>query len=205
MDVFVLCLCHIVSKLLSAYITSNSYIMERLFFMLFFMLCGSVYCQGHKYALHSDIWKLDGGKMVPISYIPGAGDMDSVDRNMDMAEVRSYLLEAFNEFRKDYGSPLVAEDATLSLRCQSYSKRLVFDFEHDPKASTECIGFFSMNSLCPIVGSGEDFNRAVAEYIFDLFVLSGPHMGILLNRFYLHYGFGAVLDGGGVYVVIRCY
>ena len=177
--------------------------MERLFFMFFFMLSGAVYSQ--EYIMHSDIWKVDGGKMVPIAYIPDIGDSDSVDRNIDMAEVRSYLLEAFNEFRKDYGAPLVVEDATLSLRCQSYSKRLVFDFRHDPKGAPECIGFFSINSLCPIVNSGQDFNRAVSDYIFDLFVVSGSHMGILLNRFYLHYGFGAILDGGNIYVVIRCY
>ena len=173
--------------------------------LLFVFLPFAVYCQEHKYSMHSDIWKVDGGKMVPIAYSTGAGDLDSVDRNIDMAKVRSYLIESFNEFRKDYGVPLVVEDATLSLRCQSYSKRLVFDFRHDPKGAPECIGFFSIHSLCPIVGSGQDFNRAVSDYIFDLFVVSGSHMGILLNRFYLHYGFGAVMDGGNIYVVIRCY
>ena len=175
--------------------------MIRMF--LFVFLPFAIYSQ--EYRMHSDIWKVDGGKMVPIAYIPDIGDLDSVDRNIDMVEVRSYLIESFNEFRHDYGSPLVVEDATLSLRCQSYSKRLVFDFRHDPKGAPECIGFFSINSLVPIVHSGQDFNRAVSDYIFDLFVVSGSHMGILLNRFYLHYGFGTILDGGNIYVVIRCY
>ena len=93
--------------------------MIRMF--LFVFLPFAVYCQEHKYVLHSDIWKVDGGKMVPIAYSPGADDMEYVDSNIDMVEVRSYLIESFNEFRKDYGTPLVVEDATLSLRSLMFS------------------------------------------------------------------------------------
>ena len=173
-------------------------------FLLLLLLPSVIYSQG-KYIMYSDIWKVEGGKMVVIDERYSIDDLDSLKKNFDISKTRSYLIEAFNEFRKDYGSPMVVEDATLSLRCQSYSKRLIFDFRHDPKAKPECIGTFNINCLAPIVRSGEDFNMAVAEYIFDLFVVSNDHMSILLNKYYLHYGFGVTVEDGSMYVVIRCF
>ena len=174
----------------------------RFLFILF--LSSIVYSQD--YEMHSVIWKLDGDEVVSIiDRYPSIDDLYAVDSSLDIVKVRSYLLTAFNAFRSDYGSPLVLEDKLLSIRCQDYSNLLVNSFKHDPKGSPECIGYFTINILVPIVHSGLDFNRGVSDYIFDMFVPSSGHMGILLSNYYLHYGFGVTMFNGSIYVVIRCY
>jgi hypothetical protein len=102
--------------------------------------------------------------------------------------------------------------------CDLYSKKLVKNFKH---ASTtergntiECIGnsplfllHFTYHSNEPTTVNPKEVNvnKMVADLIFELFLCSKAHMGLLLGD-YKQYGVGVTFKELGVtYVVVRGY
>jgi hypothetical protein len=183
--------------------------MKTLFLILTILIASNANSQ-NDYKLYSKVWKL-----VPTIYggydFEPVGDsyydfqrIDSVRNNINPSKVNSYLLKSFNEFRKDYGAPPVIEDLSLSSRCQSFSKILPTNFSHDNtlKDAAECIGTLHLISLTKISKTDGDFNKIVADCLFDKFVNSKPHMDILLDK-YPKYGFGYTIINNKIYVVIR--
>ena len=114
------------------------------------------------------------------------------------------MLESFNEFRNDYGVCSVVENGQLTIDSQKHSKKLVKKYCHDNiTKGGECISMLPIDAFTLFKKTDGDFNKLVAECIFDTFVISKPHMAILLNEKYKEYGFGFTIENSTVYIVIR--
>lgn len=184
--------------------------MKTLATILVILMTLNVNSQVVKYKLYSKVWRFkteDGHtKICPLDDDSFNGEFcDSVDKKLDINKVKSNLLKSFNEFRNDYGVVSVVEDVNMSLKCELFSKTLVTNFNHDNiKIGAECIEYFSIYTFTSIKNSDGDFNKIVADCIFDHFVCSKNHMAILLSDKYKNFGFGVTLSKGVLFVVVKC-
>jgi hypothetical protein len=185
--------------------------MKNLVTILLVLLSLNVGSQSSHYELHSKIWEIDySGKIAmlhPIGSDEFRGDLfDTVIKQLDLNKVKSHLLTSFNEFRKDYNSLPVIQDTDLTIKCENYVKKLPSNFNHDTNLdgkTCECILYTSLYFFTPIKRTDGDFNKIVADSIFDSFVDSNPHMKILLSNDAKKVGFGVYISGEHIYVVFR--
>jgi hypothetical protein len=184
--------------------------MKTLILILTILVTLNVNAQGD-YKLYSKVWRFEykSGytKICPLDDDSFNGEFcDSVDKKLDINKVKSNLLKSFNEFRNDYCVESVVEDVNLSLNCELFSKQLITNFNHDNiKFGMECIETVSIYTFVSIKNSDGDFNKVVADCIFDRFVSSKSHMGLLLSDKYKNFGFGVTLSKDKIYVVVRGY
>ena len=162
------------------------------------------------YKLYSKVWLFDlKSKTAVVQPIDGSvyfryDYLDSVKSKIDTNKIKSYLLESFNEFRNDYGKCSVVENRQLTSDCQKYSKVLVKKYGHDKiTKGCECISTLSLSTLTLIKKSDGDFNKLVAECLFDIFVTSKSHMELLLDDEYKEFGFGVTFNSTYAYIVVR--
>ncbi len=171
----------------------------------------NVNSQPSNYELHSKIWRVvySGSK---ITWLPIDGDefrgelLDTVIKQLDLNKVKSHLLTSYNEFRKEYNSSPVIQDVDLTTKCENFSKKLPSNFNHDTNLdgkTCECIEFFTLYTFTPIKRTDGDFNKIVADAIFDHFVISNSHMEILLSDETKKVGFGVYVSNNYIYVVFR--
>lgn len=160
--------------------------------------------------LYSKVWLFDyNNKEALVQPIDGSvyfryDYINYVNSQIDTNKIKSYLLESFNEFRNDYGKSPVVENGQLTIESQKYSKKLVKKYCHDKiTKGGECICKLPIYTFTLIKKTDGDFNKLVAECIFDIFVGSKPHMSILLNEMYKEYGFGFTIENSIVHIVIR--
>lgn len=185
--------------------------MKNLVTILLVLLSLNVGSQSSHYELHSKIWRVDYSEgritWLPIDGEAFRGDLlDTVIKQLDLNKVKSHLLTSFNEFRKDYNSSPVIQDVDLTIKCDNFSKKLSSNFNHETNLdgnTCECIEYFSLYSFTPIKRGDGDFNKIVAESIFDHFVVSNSHMEILLSKDTKKVGFGVYISGDNIYVVVR--
>lgn len=177
--------------------------------ILVFLMTFNVYSQSG-YKLYSKVWLFDlNSKTAVVQPIDGSyyfryDFLDSVKSKIDTNKIKAYLFESFNEFRNDYGKSSVVENSQLTSDSQKYSKKLVKKFCHDNiTKGTECISTLSLITLTLIKKSDGDFNKIVAECIFDIFATSKAHMTRLLNEEYKEFGFGVTFEGTYAYIVVR--
>ena len=162
------------------------------------------------YKLYSKVWLFDlNSKTAVVQPIDSSvyfryDYLDSVKTKIDTNKIKSYLLESFNEFRNDYGRCPVVENTQLTSDSQKYSKILVKKYGHDKiTKGSECISTLSLSTLTLIKKSDGDFNKIVAECIFDIFATSKAHMKLLLDEEYKEFGFGVTFDNSYAYIVVR--
>jgi uncharacterized protein YkwD len=183
--------------------------MKTLVTILVFLMTFNVNSQSG-YKLHSKVWLFDyNNKEAVIQPINGSvifryDYLESVINQIDTNKIKSYLLESFNEFRNDYGKCPVIENLQLTSDSQKYSKKLVKKYCHDKiTKGSECISTLSAITFTLIKKSDGDFNKLVAECIFDIFVSSKAHMDILLDDEYKQFGFGVTIENSDLYIVVR--
>ncbi len=180
------------------------------------------------YPLYSDVWRfnaeLDVNGNGSVVILPKKEDTfnfsltssEYYDKNINYDEVMSHLLTSLNEFRSNYGSYSVSENEVLN---ESSS-------EHAKKISNEQVRYHSDLTKNPMYGQGRvlyevvnginkqyfynvdssygDFNKIVADCIFDSFVVSKKHTEILLNNMKNYQvGFGVEFTKWGIVVVIQ--
>lgn len=162
------------------------------------------------YKLYSKVWLFDyNNKTAVVQPINGSVSfrydyLDSVIAKIDTNKIKSYLFESFNEFRNDYGKCSVVENRQLTIESQKYSKKLVKKYCHDKiTKGSECISMLPLITFTLIKKTDGDFNKLVAESIFDVFVTSKNHMDILLDNEYKEFGFGFTIENSNVYIVVR--
>lgn len=163
--------------------------------------------------LCSKVWKservFDDGDQYTL-FIPIEGgsfdyDLTYVQNNLNEIKINNYLLESFNEFRKDYGLCLVAEDSNVSKNCREYSK-FRNGFVHDknkPKNQSECIASVPFIMLTKIKKEQGDINKIISECCFDIFVGCPSHMSLLCDPKAKIFGFGVVVENEKLNVVVR--
>ena len=127
-------------------------------------------------------------------------------QNVNEEEVKYYLHESLNEFRKDYNLNSVVENEYLSKKSQEYSEDLVNEFKHSNYKEgnyLECISSIGVLSLYTIT-KDENVNKIISECCFDSFVGSIGHMKVLLSEDESYeYGFGITITNSRIYVVVR--
>ena len=127
-------------------------------------------------------------------------------QNVNEEEVKYYLHESFNEFRKDYNLNSVVENEYLSKKSQEYSEDLINEFKHSNYKEgnyLECISSIGVLSLYTIT-KDENVNKIISECCFDSFVGSIGHMKVLLSEDESYeYGFGITITNSRIYVVVR--
>ena len=162
------------------------------------------------YKLYSKVWLFDfNSKTAVVQPIDGSvyfryDFLDSVKSKIDTNKIKAYLFESFNEFRNDYGKCSVVENRQLTSDCQKYSKVLVKKYGHDNiTKGFECISTLSFTTLTLIKKSDGDFNKVVADCIFDIFVTSKSHMKLLLDDEYKEFGFGVTFENSFAHIVVR--
>jgi hypothetical protein len=164
--------------------------------------------------LYSKIWVSNYGEFRgdKINYVlPKNGgnfgfNTSYVSQNIDVDKIQSYLLESFNEFRKDYKCGEIKEDTLVSRKCREYSKLIFDNFVHDvnlPSNQSECVGRFSFMTLSKVTKEDGDLNKLIAESCFDIFIGCPAHTAILLNNNRKYYGFGVSVQNGSIGIVIR--
>jgi uncharacterized protein YkwD len=183
--------------------------MKTLVTILVFLMTFNVYSQSG-YKLYSKVWLFDyNNKEAVTQPINGLVSfrydyLDSVNAKIDTNKIKSYLLESFNEFRNDYGKCPVIENLQLTSDSQKYSKKLVKKYCHDKiTKGSECISMLPLITFTLIKKTDGDFNKLVAESIFDVFVTSKNHMDILLDDEYKQFGFGFTIENSKVHIVVR--
>ena len=139
-------------------------------------------------------------------------------KSIDTNQVKSYLLQSFNELRVKYGKSTVFSKDSLNKVCELYSKKLVANYKHsnitENNSEMECISsssFFyfhrQFHSNEPIMVNPKDVNtnKMVSDIVINIFTLSKSHMELLLGD-YKVFGFGVTIkDDDTFYVVIRGY
>jgi uncharacterized protein YkwD len=192
--------------------------MKTLVTILFAIITVVTYSQEvlSKYPLFSDIWKVnvvvENGKKVdvvtPINAKCFSLNTSYVEQNINESEIKKYLLESFNKFRKDYNVPLVTENVTITKGAEEYSKKLGSSktLVHDvnlPYGQSECIANISFMLLSKITKDDGNINKIIADSYFDIFVGSDAHMDILLDNDTKTYGFGITVVNNTIIVVVR--
>ena len=166
------------------------------------------------YPMYSDIWSIETCSGSPHmirpndnGYFPLRDGLDIRDY-IDVAIVKSYLLQSLNEFRKDYGVGPVKESQYLNKISQNYCNKMskMPRIKHDnlhrysiqmaENISSMTYGMFTH------LNEDNDLNKIMADAVFDQFVCSNGHMRMLLsdNKWF---GFGFVKYGNSYYVVIK--
>lgn len=163
-----------------------------------------------KYPMYSDIWRYD---VVSNMILPKNNESfnlkipDHILDSINEDKIRYYLLESFNEFRKDYEKEPVKESMVLTKQAQDYSVILSnkSKIEHSSKeyrnGASECIAIVDV-SLFSCVKEGEDINKIISDSFFDIFTPSYSHMYLLLKD-YRDYGFGFYRVGNKFAVVVQ--
>jgi hypothetical protein len=164
--------------------------------------------------LYSKIWvsnQVDNGDGIKTEVLPKNSktfglNTNFIQQNIDVNKIQSYLLTAFNEFRKDYKCVLVSEDTLLTKQSINYSKIVAINYGHDntlPSNQSECLAGLPFILFTKVTKEDGDFNKIVAESCFDVFVGCPAHMSALLDNRIKDYGFGVTINKGCIYIIIR--
>jgi len=187
--------------------------MKKILITLLTLVSMTVYSQ-HKYPLYSDVWSFecteDGHMTVPKGggSFPFSGE-EYIINNIDEKKIESYLLEALNKFRADYGKPPVKQSAWLTKICERYAYKLSSHaFSHDDisryKVSMrEVITVYDIGTFAHLTKEDGDINKIIADCYFDQYVHSDGHTSMLLSTKHEWFGFGLVINGGEISGVIR--
>jgi len=196
-----------------------------LFFYLFFTF---EVCSQNDYPLYSDVWrfekKIDLNNNEYIMILPKKEDAfkfsltasDYYDQNIDSTLVKSNLLSSYNKFRSDYGLKPSFENKELTRLSSLYAKKIKYDqirrhsdltkspFYDYNHVLYEVINGINKQYFYNIDSTYGDFNKIVADCIFDSFVVSKTHTNILLNNSENYQvGFGVEFTNWGIVIVIQ--
>jgi hypothetical protein len=191
--------------------------MKTLVTILFAIITGVSYSQypSGKYKNFSKIWDIKvvvengvkGNVITPIGYKAFSLNMKYVKENINESEIEKYLLESFNEFRKNYNVSPVTQDVDITKGAEAYSKKLVNTvLVHDvnlPYGLCECIATIPYMMLSKITKEDGNLNKIIADSYFNIFVGSDSHMDILLDENIKTFGFGITVVDGLITVVVR--
>ena len=168
-----------------------------------------------KYKMYSKIWRdsavLENGHKVfnifPINSKCFSFNNSYIEQNINECEIEKYLLDAFNEFRKDYNAGPVTQNVELTKGADQYSKKLTKSkFEHDvdlPYGQCECISGIAFIMFSKVTKEVGNINKIIADSYFDIFANSNSHMDILLDKRVTTFGFGVTVVGEYISIVIR--
>lgn len=185
--------------------------MKTILFIFFTFISIISFCQKSPYELYSDVWEFGKNGENELTIKPKGKDYFQpnilyIKGNLDTLKIQKYLISSFNEFRKNYGYSQTKEDKIMSNECVKYSKELSVKFKHDvnlPNDQSEANTILPFTLLGFDTTKTMDFNKTVADCIFDLFVVSETHMSILLNEKDKYYGFGFFMKNNKIYICIR--
>ena len=210
--------------------------MKTLFNILFFVLVLNfvsfsqekiTYYGYEQVDLYSDIWRLEYKTVNEQLYgviKPKVGESFSmntkkVKEKIDTNKINSYLLSSFNEFRKDYGLPLVTENKTLSGIAKGYVKTLSSSFsaKHSDLSKNSVIGGSNTNVISggEVIGEisflmltnipeDKDVNKVIADCIFDIFIACPIHASFLIkNVENYQVGFGVDYRSNDIMIVLQ--
>lgn len=164
--------------------------------------------------LHSNVWVSkyviqNGITTTEIKPIGGGNfglNTSYVKTNIDVDKINEYLLQSFNEFRKDYKVSIVTEDDVMSKECESFAKTLNGKLVHSknrPSNQSECLGSVPFMLLSKVTEKDGDINKIIADCCFDIFIGCPGHTALLLDPKCKTYGFGVNITSSGIDVVVR--
>ena len=168
-----------------------------------------------KYKMYSKIWRdsavLENGHKVfnifPINSKCFSFNTSYIEQNINECEIENYLLDTFNEFRKDYKAVPVTQNVELTKGADQYSKKITKSkFEHDvnlPYGQCECISGIAFIMFSKVTKEVGNINKIIADSYFDIFANSNSHMDILLDKRVTTFGFGVTVVGEYISIVIR--
>ena len=191
--------------------------MKTLVTLLFAIITVVTYSQNElcKYKMFSKIWRdsavLENGHKVvhvlPINSKAFSFNTSYVEQNINECEIEKYLLDSFNEFRKDYNEGSVTEIASITKGADDYSVKMSKTaVQHDvnlPYGQSECVSKMSFMMFSKITKEDGDINKIIADSYFDVFADSNSHMDILLDKRTPKFGFGITVFNGMISVVVR--
>lgn len=183
-------------------------------FSLFVLISVSQTYDLGEYPLYSQVWKSEyvisnGVKTTNVTPIGGGNfglNTSYVKNNIDTVKIQKYLLESFNQFRKDYNVSSVNEDVTMTKECGKYAKTLNGKLVHStnrPSNQSECLGSVPFMTLSKVTEKDGDINKIIADCCFDIFIGCPAHTVLLLDPKCDTYGFGINVTTSGVDVVVR--
>jgi len=159
--------------------------------------------------MYSDVWVIsnkDGVNNLNPKYGNFSFNTSKVKNNIDIDEVKSLLLESYNQFRKDYGlNPITVEDKKMSKESSQYAKTLNGSLRHSNSNNqyNECLAYIPFILMTNIETENVNLNKLVADCYFDIFVGCPAHMAILLKDNITTAGFGINIIDTGIQVCIR--
>jgi hypothetical protein len=188
--------------------------MKNILCIPIFLFATSAFSQKYdlnSHPLYSDVWRsvyVDSTTEVrPKNFKSFGVDLNYLDLKIDPIKIQSYLFESFNQFRKDYGVPIVEEDPELTSNSIEYSKLILRNFVHsksESKRFEEAICNVPMTMFTRITEKDGDINKIISDCCFDIFVGSPAHMSILLNEDPKRkYGFGITVTNRNISVVVQ--
>ena len=172
----------------------------------------------HKYPLYSDVWSYECSDINGHITVPKDGGSFSSSRdeyvlnNINEKKIESYLLEALNKFRADYGKPPVKESAWLTRISDQYAYKIKpGSFSHDDLSKytgvgvsmSENIALYQVTTFTRITPEDGDINKIIADCYFDAYVHSDWHTDMLLSTKHEWFGFGLVIVGSRISGVVR--
>lgn len=198
------------------------------YILFIFLVITNLFVSQTYYTLYSDVWrfdaKLDDEGNGSVTILPKKEDTfkfslnssDYYNKNLDYNKVMSNLLNSLNEFRSDYNSNPVVENQILNKTASEHAKeisnkqvRYHSDLTENPLYGQghviyEVVNGINKQYFFNIDSSYGDFNKIVADCIFDSFVVSKVHTEILLkNLKNYQVGFGVELTSWGIVVVVQ--
>jgi len=159
--------------------------------------------------MYSEVWvmkKENGQNTLNPKYGKFSLNTSKIKNNIDIDEVKTLLLESYNQFRKDYGlNPITIEDKKMSEESSQYSKTLNGSLVHSNSNNqyNECLAYIPFILITNVETDGVNLNRVIADCYFDIFVGCPAHMAILLKDDITTAGFGINITDTGIQVCIR--
>ena len=189
--------------------------MKKILITLLVLASMTLYGQ-HKYPLYSDVWSYEcsGNRHTTLPKDGGSFTFneDYVLNNINEKKIESYLLEALNKFRADYGKPPVKESAWLTRISDQYAYKIKPGyFGHDDLSKytgvgvsmSENIALYQITTFTRITPEDGDINKIIADCYFDAYVHSDWHTDMLLSTKHEWFGFGLVIVGSRISGVVR--
>lgn len=159
--------------------------------------------------MYSDVWvmvnKDDVNALTP-KYGKFNLNTSKIKNNIDIDEVKTLLLESYNQFRKDYGlNSVTIEDKKMSEESSQYSKTLNGSLTHSNSNNqyNECLAYIPFMLITNVETDNVNLNKVIADCYFDIFVGCPAHMAILLKEDITTAGFGINITDTGIQVCIR--
>jgi hypothetical protein len=188
--------------------------MKNIFLTTILFVVTNVFPQKYdlnSHPLHSDVWRsvyVDSTTEVrPKNFKSFGTDLSYLESKIDPIKIQSHLFESFNQFRKDYGVPMVEEDPELTSNSIEYSKLILHNFVHSKSKSkrfSEAICNIPMTMFSRISEKDGEINKIIADCCFDIFVGSPAHMAILLNETpNRKFGFGITVTSRNISIVVQ--